>query len=177
MKSVLMILAPLTALALLANLIGCEQTARSSGNLVATSRAEDPNARIVILKDGTADVSFDSLKFDIQPNQDYVDSMLPAEIKALDGKSIVIRGFILPGSVYRDTGIKQFVLIRDNQQCCFGPGAKLYHNMQVELQQGKSTRFSTFPVTVKGEFHVRPWHAPDGKCYSVYHLTAQSVAH
>lgn len=166
-----------SAAGLCAVLSGCDNTTQRGSNLVATSRAEDPNAKIVILKDGTADVSFDSLKFDIQPDEPYVDGMLPEAIQRLDGRQVVIRGFILPGSVYRDSGIKQFVLIRDNQQCCFGPGAKLYHNMQVELQEGKTTRFSTFPVTVKGEFHIRPWHAPDGKCYSVYHLTAKSVAH
>ncbi len=154
---------------------GCQDSSSPGGNLVATSAQEDPNARIVFRKDGTADVSFDSLKFEIEPTEEYNDAMMTDKIKALDGKRIVIHGYILPGSVYRDTGIKEFVLIRDNQQCCFGPGAKLYHNMQVEMQEGTSANFSTFPVTVQGEFHIRPWHAPDGKCYSVYHLTAESV--
>jgi hypothetical protein len=153
---------------------GCRDNASASLN-VPVGKDDDPGAKIVYRKDGVAEVSFDSLKFDIRRDEDYQESMMTAEIKALDGKPIVIRGFILPGSVYQDTGFDQFVLIRDNQQCCFGPGAKIYHNMQVEMAAGKTADFSTRPVTVEGEFHLRPWYGPDKKCYSIFHVTATRV--
>lgn len=161
---------------------GCQESsssARTSGGNsndgLATSTAEDPGAKIVYRKDGVAEVSFDSLKFDYQLDGSYSDEDMPDEIKALGGKRIVIRGFILPGSVYQDRGFDQFVLIRDNQQCCFGPGAKLYHNMQIKMVEGKTADYTTRPVTVEGTFKLSPYIAPDDKCYSVFYCTAESV--
>jgi hypothetical protein len=147
---------------------------KSAGDL-ATSVAEDPGAKIVYRKDGVAEVSFDSLKFDYRLDGSYSEGDLRDEIKALSGKRIEIRGYILPGSVYQDKGFDQFVLIRDNQQCCFGPGAKLYHNMQIKMLEGQTADYTTRPVTVEGTFKLSPYIAPDGKCYSVFYCAAERV--
>ena len=50
--------------------------------------------------------------------------MLTPAVKKLTGKPIRIRGYILPS--FQQAGIKQFVLVRDNMQCCFGPGQAAY---------------------------------------------------
>ena len=170
----------LLAMAILCCGSGCQEKATSgaaagAGSGVATSVEEDSAAKIVYRKDGVAEVSFDSLKFDYRPDGSYSADDMPDEVKALGGKSIVIRGYILPGSVWQDKGFDQFVLIRDNQQCCFGPGAKLFHNMQIKMVDGRTANFTTRPVTIKGTFKLSPYIAPDGKCYSVFYCTAQSV--
>ncbi len=125
---------------------------------------------------GVYDLTFDNLEFAMQPEEDFRRDMLTSQIEALDGKPVIIRGFIFDGSIFSRRGIKQFVLVRDNQSCCFGPGAKLYHNIMVEMQPGKSTDFTIRPVQVEGTFSIRPWVNPgDGKTYSVFHLLANSV--
>ena len=151
---------------------GCKN--KSATATVSTS-SDGEIPPIIYRDDGTAEISFDALAIPIEIDQDYEERMMRDELRKLEGKRIVIRGYILPASVYQDRNIKQFVLIRDNQQCCFGPGAKIYHNMQIDMAEGTTADFTTRPVTLKGEFHIRPWHAPDGKCYSIYHATADSV--
>ena len=163
---------------------GCQENSSSGADAksggksnrgLATSLAEDSTAKIVYRKDGVAEVSFDSLKFDYQSDGSYSDSDMTDEVKALSGQRIVIRGYILPGSVYQDRGFDQFVLIRDNQQCCFGPGAKLFHNMQIKMVDGETADYTTRPVTVEGTFKLSPYIAPDGKCYSVFYCSAESA--
>ena len=122
-------------------------------------------------------MSFDDLEFKIEKDQAFERTMLTPRIEELDGQPVVLRGFVLDSSVFQTSGIKQFMLVRDNQQCCFGPGAYLYHNVQVEMEEGKTAEFSIRPVQVSGIFSIKPLIFPDGKCYSVYHIRAQSVRH
>lgn len=99
--------------------------------------------------------TFDDLNFDIEPDEPFEREMLTAEIEALGGRRIRIRGYIYP-TMQRD-GIKQFILVRDNQECCFGPGAALYDCIRVEMVPGATARFSTKPVAVEGEFLIDPF--------------------
>jgi hypothetical protein len=132
-------------------------------------------ARRSVRSKGILDITFDDLEFSIERDGDFDRSMLTGDIEELNGRKVVIRGFILASSVLQQTGITKFVLVRDNQECCFGPGAYLYHNVRVEMEQGKSTSFAVRPVTVEGTFSIEPWIGVDGKCYSVYYMKAERV--
>ncbi len=121
----------------------------------------------------TADISFDDLKFEMLKTEPFARSMITDKINALDGRSVRIRGYILPS--FQQTGLTQFVLVRDNLSCCFGPGAALYDCIVVDMQSGKSTDFSISPVTVEGTFSVRELLDPDGKALAIYHLDGESV--
>jgi hypothetical protein len=134
-----------------------------------------PGAKTVALSragDRPYDKSFDDLRFEMVVGAPFRRSMLTKEIEALVKQRIRIRGYILPTPQQR--GIKQFVLVRDNQVCCFGPGAALYDCILVEMQPGKTTEFSIYPVTVDGIFDVREF-VVDGKHLAIYHLEAESV--
>ncbi len=122
---------------------------------------------------GASDITFDTIKFPMEKTERFRSEMLTPAIRALDGKRIRIRGYILPS--FQQTGITQFVLVRDNMQCCFGPGAALYDCIVVEMTPGKSTEFKVQPVTVEGAFSVSELLDPDGKCLAIYHLTGESV--
>ena len=60
----------------------------------------------------------------------------------------------MPSTLFKETGIDQFVLVRDNQECCFGPGAALFDCVIVEMVPGRTTDFVTRPVTVEGRFKI-----------------------
>ena len=123
-----------------------------------------------------ADITFDDIKFDIQPDEPFKRSMLTEKIEKLGGRPIRIRGFILPS--FKQTGLTQFVLVRDNLSCCFGPGAALYDCIVVEMKPGKSTDYSLYPVAVEGTFTIREFKDPsdpDGKVLAIYHLDGESV--
>lgn len=119
------------------------------------------------------DLTFDSVKFPMKKGDKFKRSMLTKKIEDLDGKRVRIRGYILPS--FQQKGIKQFILVRDNLECCFGPGAALYDCIVVEMAKGKSTSFTVRPVAVEGTFAIRPFKGPDGKHLAVYHLTGLSV--
>ena len=121
---------------------------------------------------GILDLTFDDVEFKIEKDAPFDRAMLTPEIEAMDGKDVIIRGFILES--YQLKNIKEFVLVRDNQECCFGPGAYIYHNMQVEMIGDASAEYTIRPITVRGKFTIKPWIGPDGKCYSVFHIAATS---
>jgi hypothetical protein len=99
--------------------------------------------------------------------------MLTPAIEAMVGQRIRIRGFMLPTAQKR--GIKQFVLVRDNQECCFGPGAALYDCIFVEMRPGTSAEFSIRPMAVTGIFGIKEIVGPDGKHLAIYHLDAEET--
>jgi hypothetical protein len=121
----------------------------------------------------TQDISFDDIKFDIEKGADFEPSMLTSKIEKLAGQSVRIRGYILPS--FQQKGITQFVLVRDNMECCFGPGAALYDCIVVDMEAGKSTSFTVRPVAVTGEFSIKPFKGPNGKHLAIYHLRGESV--
>lgn len=110
------------------------------------------------------EINFDDLKFDIEKDQAFEKSQLNEDVKSLVGKKVKLRGYILPATLYKEKGIEQFVLVRDNQECCFGPGAALFDCVWIDMVPGKTTDFVTRPVTVEGKFEIdtETYKYPDG---------------
>ncbi len=152
-----------------AEAVHANKAAPALANESPTPEMAQPAAR----SERTRDISFDDLKFDIQKGDSFKRSLLTEKIESLEGKPIRIRGYILPS--FLQSGLTQFVLVRDNQSCCFGPGAALYDCVIVEMKPGKSTDYSLYPVAVDGTFSIREMADPDGKTVAVYHLDGESV--
>ena len=180
------------AVAMTALVAGCEspaatadpaRTASGAAAKQAATPAPDaprptllPGARTRVLDragDREFDKTFDDLRFEMQLNEPFRREMLTDAINALDGQQIRIRGFILPTAQKR--GLKQFVLVRDNQECCFGPGAALFDCILIEMQPGKTAEFSIRPVAVSGAFHIREFVGPDGRHLAIYQIDGQTV--
>lgn len=122
------------------------------------------------------DLNFDDIKFDIEKGGKFERKMLTPEIEELNKKTFRIRGYILPASVFKQTGIEEFVLVRDNMECCFGPGAALYDCIIVQMEKGKFADFTTRPVAVKGTFEIKEYKYPDSdEHYAIYKMTASEV--
>ena len=121
----------------------------------------------------TQAISFDDIKFEMKIDDPFDRSMLTKKITEYDGQKIKIRGYILPS--FKQDGLTQFVLVRDNLECCFGPGAALYDCVMVEMQAGKSASYSVRPVTVEGGFKIVEWKDYDGVIRAIYHLDGDAV--
>ncbi len=122
------------------------------------------------------EISFDDLVFKIEKDGAYEPAMLTDSIQALDGKKVKLRGFILPSTLFSETNINEFVLVRDNQQCCFGPGAALFDCVVVNLVGGVTTDFTTRPVTVTGTFKLKEYKYPDDTGhFAIFNLQATEV--
>jgi hypothetical protein len=138
--------------------------------------AKERKAREAAKKRG--EITFDDLKFDIEKGAQFQPEMLTDDNKDLHKKTWKIRGFILPTTLFSKSNIREFVLVRDNQECCFGPGAALYDCIMVTMAPGKSINFSTRIVTVQGvlEIDTESFLYPDsGEHYAIYKMVAEEV--
>lgn len=148
-----------------------EPTAVSTGSPAEPTKALEPD-KTLPRKPGVQDLTFDDIAFDIEKGEPFVRSMLPKKIEDLGNQRIRIRGYILPG--FEARGIKQFVLVRDNMECCFGPGAALYDCILVEMK-GDGIVYTTQPIAVEGIFEVKEYLGPDGKHMAIYRMDGESV--
>ena len=123
--------------------------------------------------DEPIDLTFDDVKFPIEMNEEFERSKLTPEILKLHGKRIQIRGYIRPS--FKQSGIEKFILVRDNQECCFGPGAMLYDCMIVRMTKGTSTEFTTRPITVEGQFYLKEFEGPDGRLWAIFRMKTAKV--
>jgi hypothetical protein len=145
--------------------------ALSAEPVPAADRSEPIRAEAA--KPAMRDVTFDAVKLDMKKGDAFKKSLLTDSVKKLDGKPIRIRGYILPS--FQQSGIKQFVLVRDNMECCFGPGAALYDCVMVELDPGKVTEYAVRPIAVEGVFNIRERIGPDDRTIAIYHLQGSAV--
>lgn len=119
-------------------------------------------------------ISFDDIKFEMDKDAKFERSMLTPAIEKLNGTKIRVRGWIYPS--YRQEGITNFILVRDNMECCFGPGAALYDCIAVDLEPGKSIEYTSQMIAVEGVFEIKEWiNEIDGRHMAIYHLTAEKV--
>ncbi len=146
---------------------------RSATNAGSRSQPAKPNPSRRLDSSRIVDKTFDDVKFEMQPDEPFRREMIGPAIESLSGRRIRIRGYILPTAQQR--GINQFVLVRDNQQCCFGPGAALYDCILVEMQPGRTAEFSIRPVAVEGTFKVEMLPGADDKPLAIYHLDCETV--
>lgn len=119
------------------------------------------------------ELSFDDVKFDLEKGSPFHRELIPPTIEAFEGRRVRIRGYILPS--FQQNGLTQFVLVRDNMECCFGPGAALYDCIVVRMNIGTSTSFSIRPVAVTGIFRIAELKGPDGNHLAIYSMDGEAV--
>lgn len=119
------------------------------------------------------EITFDDVKLPLEKGDPFTPEILPATVKGLERQRVRIRGYILPS--FQQRGITQFVLVRDNMECCFGPGALLHDCVVVRMLPGKTTDFSIRPVAVTGTFRIEELKGLDGKHLAVYAIDGEEV--
>ncbi len=125
---------------------------------------------------GTAairEITFDDIKLEMQKGEPFTRDRLTPRVTDLERQRVRIRGYILPS--FQQSGLTQFVLVRDNQECCFGPGAALHDCVVVRMQPGQTAEFSIRPVAVEGRFRVEELRGPDGRHLAIYALDGERV--
>ena len=98
--------------------------------------------------------------------------LVPPSALELEGKKIFIKGYVYPGR--QKDGIRQFLLVRDQGDCCFGGNPKLTDRIQVTLEDPLVLSYAPRLHHLGGTFHVEPQDkAIDGAVGGVfYHLKA-----
>jgi hypothetical protein len=119
------------------------------------------------------EITFDDIKLEMQKGDPFTRDLLPERVTELERRRVRIRGYILPS--FQQHGLTQFVLVRDNQECCFGPGAALHDCVVVRMRAGRTADFSIRPVAVAGTFKIEELRGPDGKHLAIYALDGDRV--
>ena len=114
------------------------------------------------------DLTFDDLKFDIEIGQAFERELLSEDVKALHGKEITISGYMRPS--FKATGLKGFIFVRDDKECCFGPQAAIYDCVRVRLTKGTDTDYLVRPFKVRGDFYLKEREGPDGAIWSIFNM-------
>lgn len=161
--------------ACLVALAGCgpRQEAARPAAAAASPSEVPPAAPRAVPRGGPQEISFDDIKLEMAKGDPFSRDLLPERVTALAGTPVRIRGYILPS--FQQTGLTQFVLVRDNQECCFGPGAALHDCIVVRMRPGKTADFSIRPVAVAGSFRIDELRAPDGTHLAIYALDGDEV--
>jgi hypothetical protein len=96
---------------------------------------------------------------------------IPATARELNGRKVFIKGYMYPSS--QMTGIREFVLCRDNGTCCFGGQPKLTDMVQVKLKEPLALDYRSGLRHVAGTFRVEPKTASGGLGSVLYRLDAE----
>ncbi len=104
-------------------------------------------------------VSFDDLDLlkvlNMEPVPPNAADHFPEWLKNLNGKRIILRGWMYPPA--RQEGIGSFLFVRDNGICCFGRAPKVYDKLGVKLRSGVTTRYiQNRPFDVIGTLSIEP---------------------
>jgi hypothetical protein len=75
------------------------------------------------------------------------------DVMALDQQKIFLKGFMYP--TRRHEGITEFVMVKDNQQCCFGGEPQITDMIYVKLDKPLAVNYSSDRVAVAGVFSAR----------------------
>ncbi|MDB6021110.1 MAG: hypothetical protein JWQ04_967 [Pedosphaera sp.] len=89
-----------------------------------------------------------------QPSKvDEADKFIPDAIKRLDGKKVMVTGFMLPLRV--EVGkVKEFLIMRNQAACCFGTAPMITEFMTVKASGKGVDAIMDVPVNVAGILHV-----------------------
>ncbi|NOY42741.1 MAG: DUF4190 domain-containing protein [Planctomycetes bacterium] len=93
-------------------------------------------------------------------------AMIPSDIQELDGKKVFIKGYIRPGTTVTKNGtpVRQqawrFLLVRDNNECCFGDQSKVkyYDQILASMADGMTMNDSRRLQRVGGTLRILPEH-------------------
>ncbi len=129
-------------------------------------------------REGSLRVSYDDIDLLKVLNMDPVPldatEYLPGWLENLDGQKVRIRGFMYPA--YQETGLRSFVLAKDNQICCFGRNPKVYDLIKVAMREGTTTDYlPNRPFDVVGTFHIVPPDPDETVLFRLYEIRDAAV--
>lgn len=101
-------------------------------------------------------------------------TLVPADVRQLDGEKVFLKGYMRADSTRVRQNIDRFLLVRDNNQCCFGDinNVKFYDQVLVKMAGPLRADYSAGLLRLGGTLHVSPENARLGIGHPVYTLDA-----
>ncbi len=121
--------------------------------------------------DGFQRIPFYSLRSD----PDHPEQPIPEDIAKLDGQKVFLKGYVHP-SVKEQGAVRQFVLVGDMKECCFGGTPKVTEFVDVSIVSNDQIRYSWRLRKLAGVLRINPEAAKmNGLAGPCYHLEAEYV--
>jgi len=98
--------------------------------------------------------------------------VIPAQVKAYDGKRVTVTGFVLPLRTRRGL-VTEFLLLRDQGTCCFGAQAQINHFIRVNHPPGLKHN-APVPWKVSGTIRVGEIYI-QGYLTGIYQMNAENA--
>lgn len=104
----------------------------------------------------------------LQPGEGEAATAIPEAALRMDGRDVLMKGYMYPGKQQR--GIRQFLLVRDQGDCCFGGNPKITDRVLVQMADKGGIDFTARMRKIAGRFSVRPAGTSEVEGGVIYHL-------
>lgn len=104
----------------------------------------------------------------LQPGEGEPANLIPESAVKMDGRDVLLKGYMYPGKQQR--GIRQFLLVRDQGDCCFGGNPKITDRVLVQMADKQTIEYTPRLRKIAGRFSIRPTGAVDVDGGVFYHL-------
>jgi len=102
------------------------------------------------------------------------DSQIPKEIRALDKKSVALKGFMLPLKVEGGL-VTELLIMRDQSMCCYGTVPKINEWVSVKMTSKGVKPIMDQPITMFGTLRVGEMRE-NGYLVGIYQLEGEKMA-
>jgi hypothetical protein len=109
----------------------------------------------------------------LQPLPGDPPTAVPESALEMSGRDVLLKGYMYPGK--QQQGITQFLLVRDQGDCCFGGNPKITDRVLVTLKEPEGISFSARQRKIAGRFVVRPTGTAVLDGGVLYHLEGASL--
>ncbi len=102
---------------------------------------------------------------------------IPKDVQALNGQRVFIKGYFRQDSSPVTRNVRRFLLVRDNNQCCFGDlsNVKYYDQVLVDFDDKLTTDYKSGLFRIAGTLHLQPQNLLSGSQAPVYYIKADYV--
>lgn len=107
------------------------------------------------------------------PTVSQAEKQIPAVIKSLDGKTVRIRGFMMPIKELQGK-TTEFLITRSQPSCCFSGATEITEFVTVKVAGKGFETMMDDPITVQGTLHVGAV-VDGGFIVGLYQLDAEKV--
>jgi hypothetical protein len=104
----------------------------------------------------------------LQPLAGDPPTAVPDSAREMNGRDVLLKGYMYPGQ--RQRGITEFLLCRDQGDCCFGGQPKITDRVLVQLDDTRGIDFTQGLVKIAGRFRIEPAGTADLGGGVLYHL-------
>ncbi|MGC6486930.1 MAG: DUF3299 domain-containing protein, partial [Planctomycetota bacterium] len=112
------------------------------------------------------------LPFEDLEDWSYVEGLegAPDDVRGLDGKQVLMLGFMLPLDEVED--MREFLLVRSLWSCCYGTPPDIHGIVRCRMAAGRRVDYQFEPVKVVGRFAVQETRE-DGYCVDIFQLDVE----